>query len=87
MVPSPSTSRRGLTTRWLFLLLLGMIAGCAAPSAPVAPAFSADAVRAHALAWMHTQELATGGFPDSQGQFSANNTSTVLAVLAGLLCR
>lgn len=61
-----------------------MFAGCAAPSAPVDQPASEASVRAQALAWLHTQELPTGGFPDSQGQFSANNTSTVLSVLAGL---
>ncbi len=81
---APVNSRGGLTTCWLILLLLGLIAGCAAPSAPVTQPASVDAVRAQALAWLRTQALPTGGFPDSQGQFSANNTSTVLSVLAGL---
>ncbi len=75
--------RVGLTAPWVFLLLLVWISAGCAPTPAAQPA-TVDDVRAHALAWLHSQELDTGGFPDSQGQISPNSTSTVLALLATL---
>ena len=71
--PMPTTCtdsvkpRVGLTAPWVFLLLLVWISAGCAPTPAAQPA-TVDAVRAHALAWLHSQELDTGGFPDSQGQ-------------------
>jgi len=78
---------------WLFLLLWATT-GCAAPAPALAPALApasapaptpqAQTVSDRAWLWLHSQELAQGGFGDSRGEISPNSTSTVLAVLATL---
>lgn len=74
-------------------MLLWGLAACAAPVPPPAPVAAPpplsqpatpDQVTARALAWLADQRLADGGFGDSRGEISPNNTSTVLAVLADL---